>query len=121
MGNTTLVTEHSRDVRLVAWIDTLVRDVRYCFRSFARNPGFTLVVLLTLALGIGANTAIFRLVDAPDPRGAFVRVVLSTGQMRVAVTVRAPSTSISRRARRSATSKRIVTASAPDGLNARPP
>src|SRR5438874_1230238 len=64
MGNTTLMTEHSRDAWLIAWLDTLARDIRYCLRSFARNPGFTLVALLTLALGIGANTAIFRLVDA---------------------------------------------------------
>jgi predicted permease len=64
MGNTTLMTEHSRDAWIVAWLDTLARDVRYSLRSFARNPGFTVVALLTLALGIGANTAIFRLVDA---------------------------------------------------------
>ena len=63
MGNTALMTEHSRDAWLVAWFDTLMRDIRYCLRSFARNPGFTTVALLTLTLGIGANTAIFRLVD----------------------------------------------------------
>src|SRR5262245_41048893 len=63
MGNTTLMIEHSRDAWIVAWLDTLARDIRYALRSFARNPGFTLVALLTLTLGIGANTAIFRLVD----------------------------------------------------------
>ncbi|MGH9718969.1 MAG: ABC transporter permease, partial [Bryobacteraceae bacterium] len=64
MGNSTLMSEESRSEWLTGWLDALAHDVRYCLRGFARHPGFTGVALLTLALGIGANTAIFRLVDA---------------------------------------------------------
>src|SRR5437879_11891721 len=48
---------------VIGWLDTILRDLKYTFRTLARTPGFTAVAVLTLALGIGANTAIFTLVD----------------------------------------------------------
>ena len=52
-----------RYLTFVGWLDTVFRDLKYTYRTLARTPGFTAVAVLTLALGIGANTAIFSLLD----------------------------------------------------------
>src|SRR5580692_8495557 len=56
--------EECRDARGVNFIETLLCDVRFGFRAMKRSPGLTIVALLSLALGIGANTAMFSLLDA---------------------------------------------------------
>ena len=64
LGGFEQIKESVRTYRHGARLDEIGRDVRYAFRMFGKQPGFTGVVLLTLALGIGANTAIFGLIDA---------------------------------------------------------
>ena len=64
LGGPEQVKEMCRDARGTRWLEELLQDLRIGVRMLRKNPGFTLVVAATLALGIGANTAIFGLVDA---------------------------------------------------------
>ncbi|HYN06336.1 MAG TPA: ABC transporter permease [Vicinamibacterales bacterium] len=64
LGGVEQAKERVRTYQYGAWLDEAGRDAKYAWRMFARQPGFTAVVVLTLTLGIGANTAVFSLIDA---------------------------------------------------------
>src|SRR5262245_56230525 len=64
LGGIAYVKEECRQARGVSLVESTLQDVAYGFRMLRKSPGFSAAVVLSLALGIGANTAIFSLMDA---------------------------------------------------------
>ena len=63
-GGIQQIKEHCRESRGTMWLESIVQDVRYGLRQLGKSPGFAIIAIVSLALGIGANTAIFTLLNA---------------------------------------------------------
>ncbi|HET7348475.1 MAG TPA: ABC transporter permease [Acidobacteriaceae bacterium] len=61
-GNLTLIHEQTRAIWSFVWLESLARDLRYCLRALRQAPGFTAIAILLMALGIGANVALFAVI-----------------------------------------------------------
>jgi putative ABC transport system permease protein len=85
LGNTTLVREEIYRMNTVTALETVVQDVRHGLRLLRLNPAFALVATLSLALGVGANTAIFQLLDAVRLRTLPVHDPQQLAEARIAV------------------------------------
>lgn len=89
-GGLEQVKEECRDVGAARFVETLIGDLRYAVRQLRRNPGFTAVVVMTLALGIGLNAAVFSFLDA-----VALRPLAVPDANRVVIVHRGASTSFS--------------------------
>jgi predicted permease len=83
-GNPVVAVERVEAEDAALGLATLLRDARYAVRGFTKSPGFTFVAILTLALGIGANTAIFELLDAVRLRTLPVQAPQELAELRIA-------------------------------------
>jgi len=84
LGNATLVREEIYRMNTLTLIDSAWRDLRFGARLLRLNPGFSMVAILSLALGVGANTAIFQLLDAVRIRTLPVRNAGELAEIRIA-------------------------------------
>src|SRR4029079_5444237 len=97
-GNAAAIQERTRDFWSLGTLDDAMRDVRYAFRFLRRSPAFTSAAVFSIALGVGANAAVFSVVDRVFFRepvgvvdgGALRRVYIRTEKAGQAAAVRTP-------------------------------